>query len=146
MVNFRVSVTHESTSHESPVGCKSGCKAVLDTGTSLIIGPPEQVFRIYSAAGARFNPRTNELPSINCNKVDSLPMLTFEMGPAAGHQFQLSGPDYVLKSGDDRCVLGLHAGFNMEKDSWILGGVFLKKFYSEFDMENSQVGLAVAIR
>ena len=125
------------------VGCSTndGCRAVLDTGSSLIIGPPEQVFRIYSAAGARFNP-SNDLPAVDCDRRVTLPTVTFSLGQ---HQFHLSGSDYVLKVGDE-CVIGIHAGFNMAKDSWILGGVFLKKYYSEFDLENSTVGLALSVR
>lgn len=133
------------TKSSSPtVGCSTngGCRAVLDTGSSLVIGPPEQVFKIYSAVGARFSP-SNELPAVNCDKRDSLPSVSFGMG---GHTFELTGSDYVLKVGDNKCVLGIHAGFNMDKDSWILGGVFLKKYYSEFDLENSRVGLAVSVR
>ena len=71
--------------------------------------------------------------------ISSLPSLTFVPG---AEDFQPSGRNYVLRLRRGQCLAGIHAGSNRDEGEWILGGVFLQKFYSEFDVAQSSIGLA----
>ena len=79
---------------DNTLACAGGCEAVLDTGTSLFVGPKEQSDAINKAIGGHeLIPGTGEY-FVRCKKLDTLPIIEFEFG---GKVFPLSGPDYVLK-------------------------------------------------
>ena len=76
------------------MACPGGCEAVLDTGTSLFVGPKEQSDAINKAIGGHeLIPGTGEY-FVRCKKLDDLPIIEFEFG---GKIFPLTGHDYVLK-------------------------------------------------
>ena len=76
------------------MACPGGCEAVLDTGTSLFVGPTEQSDAINKAIGGHeLIPGTGEY-FVRCKKLDDLPIIEFEFG---GKTFPLTGHDYVLK-------------------------------------------------
>ena len=76
------------------MACPGGCEAVLDTGTSLFVGPTEQATAINEAIGGHeLLPGTGEY-IVPCRKLDELPIIEFEFG---GKVFPLTGHDYVLK-------------------------------------------------
>ena len=76
------------------LACAGGCEAVLDTGTSLFVGPKDESDAINKAIGAiELIPGTGEY-FVRCKRLDYLPIIEFEFG---GKKFPLSGHDYVLK-------------------------------------------------
>jgi cathepsin D len=112
-----------------------GCEMVVDTGTSILAGPPTGVNKLIAQIGN---------VSSDCSNVASLPTITFEIG---GKDFDL-GPDfYVIKAaaenGAEQCQLGLQA-VNVGVPIWILGDPFLRKYYTVWDADNHQVGFALA--
>jgi len=118
-------------------------KAIADTGTSLLAIPKASLAALLGKfpPGA-VKPLAAGEYTVDCTKVDELPTLSFTI---AGKAFELQGADYVLKV-QTECLLGL-AGIDVPPPRgplWILGDVFLRKYYTVFDYGNSQIGFATA--
>lgn len=116
--------------------CKS-CALVVDTGTSVLTGPPSAIGPLLKMIGN---------VTADCSNVKTLPTITFVIN---GHSFDL-GPDfYVLQApgnnGKMECQLGIQ-GLNPGLPLWILGDPFIRKYYTVFDRTNNQVGFATAIQ
>jgi len=113
------------------------CPLVVDTGTSVITGPPGYVEPLITAIGT-VNP--------DCSNRDSLPTIAFTLN---GIDMTLESSFYVLYgddgTGHNTCQLGIESmdpGFPL----WILGDPFLRKYYTIFDRKANQVGFATAIQ
>lgn len=75
-------------------------------------------------------------------------MPTFEF-TIAGQKYELEGTDYVLEvsqGGQTQCLLGV-MGMDVPEPMgplWILGDVFLRKYYGIFDVGQARIGFALA--
>lgn len=116
-------------------------KCIVDSGTSIIAGPFAQVELIALKLGAKNFLKGEYI--ISCNTT-GLPDLNFRI---SGKTYSLSPEEYVINSGKV-CILGLMA-INVPAPNgplWILGDLFMRKYYTVFDVENQQVGFALANR
>jgi len=121
--------------------------AIADTGTSLLVMPSSafQAF-INDVPQAQYNSQAG-LYTVNCGAVSSLPNLNFGIG---GNQFSLSGNDYIVRladgPGNTLCAVGIMSmNSSPFGPQYILGDVFLRKYYSVFDMANGRVGFAKSV-
>merc|ERR1719382_1440333 len=78
--------------------------------------------------------------SINCSTLSSLPDLKVTLG---GQNFVLSGKDYVLQV-SGQCLFAF-TGIDVPAPRgplWIMGDVFMRKYYCVFDYGNKKMRIA----
>merc|ERR1712188_114876 len=102
------------------IGNLSKVEGIVDTGASLVAGKEW---------------------TLDCSKVAGLPDLDIMIG---GKNFPLKGSDYTLNV-SGQCLLGM-MGMDLSREglSLILGDVFIRKYYTVFDMGKQQLGFATA--
>jgi len=111
--------------------------AIVDSGTSLLSGPPAEVQTIALVMGAM---QVEGLWVVTCD--NDVPTLTFRLG---GRDFPLQKDDLVVEKVGNFCVLGIMSlPANLPTRSWILGDVFMRKYYVQFDWGQERVGIALA--
>ncbi|XP_078495231.1 cathepsin D-like [Ciona intestinalis] len=126
----------------STSACVAGCKAIVDSGTSLLAGPTDEIEKINKLIGAtKF---LNGEYLVQCNKMPTMPDITFSL---SGVKYTLKPSDYVMKesaAGESLCISGF-MGLDVPPPRgplWILGDIFMGKFYTTFDFANNRVGFA----
>ncbi|CDJ58032.1 eukaryotic aspartyl protease, putative [Eimeria maxima] len=114
---------------------KRGCRAAVDTGSSLITGPSSVINPLIKALNV----------AENCSNLGTLPTLTFVLKDIYGRlvNFSLAPRDYVVEELDARgnpnnCAAGFMA---MDVPAprgplFVLGNSFIRKYYSIFDRDH----------
>merc|ERR1719198_2617612 len=113
----------------------SDYKAVIDSGTSLLVGPKKIVDPLIKGIKVKED----------CSNIADLPTMTFTIDET---DYELDASDYVLKvtqGGKSQCLLGVQSmafpeGFNY----FILGDVFMRKYPSYFNLNDNTVSFQVA--
>lgn len=120
--------------HHLKGAADNNASVLLDTGTSLLAGPPDVVNSLLDQLGV----------ASNCSNFASLPDIAFVI---AGHELKLSPEDYIDRdvSGSD-CTLPLMTQDVKPGEGavWILGDPFLRKYYTVYDRDKMKVGIAQA--
>jgi hypothetical protein len=108
-----------------------GYKAVIDSGTSVLVGPKSLVDKLNA----------NIRVKLTCRGIEDLPNITFQID---GIDYVLTPEDYVLKitsEGVTECKNSIMSSdFPDDFKYFILGDTFMRKYYSYFDMNNHRVG------
>lgn len=115
-------------------------KAIVDSGTSILTGPSDSVASLADALGAKMLGDTGEY-LIPCDY--TLPAFEFTIN---SNVYTLDPIDYLIPDGD-LCILGI-MGLDVSAPTgplWILGDIFMRKYYTVFDSGNERVGFALAV-
>lgn len=119
-------------SESIPLTCQhqGNCRAIVDSGTSLIVGPANDIANIQNILN--INP--------DCSNLDEQPDLVFSIDNI---RYTVTPEFYVVKQidwwGQEQCTAGLAPG---SQDFWIFGDAFMRGFYVVFDKTDSQVAFA----
>merc|ERR1712096_312694 len=115
-----------------------GARGIVDSGTSLLVGPPHIIERIL--------PHVRADP--DCGNLHELKTLEINMRTTDGREvtYKLEPEDYVMKR-LGRCKTGIaimKIQLKMAHPIVILGDTFLRKYYSVFNHRTGEVGFAEA--
>jgi hypothetical protein len=125
-------------SGQSVTSCR---KAIVDSGTSLLAVPTADFAKIASTVGAKpmgSVPPLNKEYTFDCNATAPDFDIVIE-----GKTYTLTKEDYALQSGGS-CILGMTA-LDVPAPAgplYILGDVFMRKFYVKFDVGQKRLGFA----
>ena len=110
--------------------------SILDTGTTLIVGPPHQVATICLQAGGI---ASAEGPNVFCTYTRDMPrpIFTFEFN---GQKYEISEDAENFDEDNGVILTGLVGSTLGLADGWILGDVFLRDLYVAFDVDHSRAG------
>jgi len=116
-------------------------KAIVDSGTSLLAAPKEDIKKIAQAVGAHTVlpiPPFNREYLIDCSTPG--PDINFVIGVK---NYTLTKKDYVINDGGE-CLFAM-TGLDVPAPAgplYILGDTFMRAHYVKFDVENKQLGFA----
>ncbi|XP_074792061.1 gastricsin-like [Natator depressus] len=119
--------------------CSQGCQAIVDTSTSLLTIPQQFMNYFLQGVGAQENEYGEYV--VDCSRVQSLPTISFTIN---GVSFPLPPSAYIL-SNNGYCSVGVMPTYLPSQNRqplWILGDVFLRQYYSVYDMGNNRIGFA----
>ncbi|KAI6185088.1 Peptidase A1 domain-containing protein [Aphelenchoides bicaudatus] len=113
--------------------------SAVDTGTSFIYGPDDQVDQITRIANATYDP-DQYLNVVSCDAI--LPDLVFKIN---GHDFPVQGNELILDFGlgDNKCALAIYGAYT--EVEWLLAEPFLRAYCTVHDAGNLQVGFAKSL-
>lgn len=114
--------------------------AIVDSGTSLIVGPSKAIHSIANKIGA--SPTITGQYTVDCETLDSIPDITWAIN---GKEYTVAGKDLTIQSGG-MCIFAM-VGMDFPKPgpAWILGDVFMRKYYTVFDYDGARVAFAEAV-
>jgi hypothetical protein len=110
---------------------------ILDTGTTLMLIPPNDAFAIFENIPGAAHDNNGHI-FVPCNTNLNLTLIY------GGQPFTIDNRDMVLPTGTDTCVVGIiEASFDQQDpNQWLLGDTFLKNAYFSTDVGNNQISLA----
>mmetsp|Transcript_19779 Transcript_19779/g.37113 ORF Transcript_19779/g.37113 Transcript_19779/m.37113 type:complete len:488 (-) Transcript_19779:65-1528(-) len=119
------------------------CQAVLDTGSSLMMGPQADLDQLLTLLN--FGNNTQK----NCSQADKFPKLGFVID---GKKFEMEPDDYMDRSRDptlpphmESCWAHLMPiGDTGRGPIVVLGMPFLRAFYTAYNVRQKKIGIAVA--
>jgi len=112
--------------------------AAIDTGTSAL-GVPTDVAEMLNTMINATRTWTGQY-TVECDTIPDLPDLGFVFD---GRNYKISASDYILQL-QGTCVSGF-IGIDISpggSDIWIIGDIFLKKYFTVYDLGRNAVGFA----
>lgn len=114
--------------------------AIVDTGTSFLVGPMKEAIALAQAVGALYDVQSGQW-TVDCWNREGLKDIEIEIldGMGTSATFVLTQQEYILNL-NGRCYVGIQGLPNLS--FWILGDTFIRTRYTVFDMTNDRVGFA----
>ncbi|KAI9785747.1 MAG: hypothetical protein M1839_008764 [Geoglossum umbratile] len=110
-----------------------GKTAIIDTGTSMILLPPNDAAKLHSLFPKM--KQDGESFQIPCSSTQSI---LFTLG---GVTYAVPPKDYLGRSIDDQyCASNIIGRQTFGTDQWLMGDTFLKNVYSVFDLDKGRIG------
>lgn len=114
--------------------CREGCTAIVDTGAPWIVGPNDEIKAILETIGA------DSHGNVDCMMIGELPTVTLVIN---GKEFPIEPYYYInLTEMDEGRRAVCNVGFIQGGDLWMLGDVFIGRYYTMFDFGNLRIGFA----
>ncbi|XP_027387743.1 pregnancy-associated glycoprotein 1-like [Bos indicus x Bos taurus] len=131
---------HSITIKRKVIACSDGCEALVDTGTTHIEGPGRLVSNIQKLIGARLRGSKHY---VYCSVVNTLPSIIFTIN---GVNYPVPARALILKDSRGHCYTTFKdSKLSPSTETWILGDVFLRQYFSVYDRGNDRIGLAQAV-
>ncbi|XP_056416645.1 gastricsin-like isoform X1 [Hyla sarda] len=140
-VYWQIGIQEFAINGQATGWCSQGCQAIVDTGTSPLTVPQQYMGSLLQYLGAQQGQNGQFL--VNCNNVQNLPPISFTIN---GNQFPIPPSQYIIQN-NGYCTVGVEETYLPSQNGqplWILGDVFLRQYYSVYDMSNNRVGFAQA--
>lgn len=121
-------------------------RGVVDSGTSLMVVPTDEIKSIASAVGAKqlsVIPPLNREYSIDCDS--SAPDIDFQID---GKTYSLTKAEYILDQGSGTCLFAF-MGQDIPAPVGpliIMGDIFMRAHYCKFDVGQRRVGIAQIVK
>ncbi|KAH9895126.1 acid protease [Cubamyces lactineus] len=119
---------------------ESGVQTIIDSGTTIIYGPPSQVSAFYkSIPNSKVYDSENGFYSFPCSSVPS--NVAFSWG---GQQWTISAANFNFGRVSSTMCIGAIAGqdLGLGSNTWLLGDSFMKNVYTVFSFDQNSVGFA----
>ncbi|CAG9335577.1 unnamed protein product [Blepharisma stoltei] len=110
--------------------------AIIDTGTSVIIGPKNDVNNILLGLYNNHGCKLDSSSELYCSCTGTYPNMTFQF---SGHNFTLQPSDY-FEVYEGYCFPALY--YSSQLSTWLLGDSFIRRFYINFDIDGMRMGFA----
>jgi len=130
--------------------------AIIDSGSTFVLGPAKGIGKYLELNGVECFDLDDfgDAIKVECNEEfgfdvaattcenDLIP-LSFFVG---GEQYDITKDELLMKVETDSgeiCFLRIMSDFEISS-GWVLGDVFMDRYFAAFDFENNRIGLAVA--
>jgi hypothetical protein len=133
---------------------KNPYTTIVDSGTTLIIMPPDDFALLYAKFKKELGSDTLICAYGICMAYESCSSISSKLLPlyfAFDDEIQFSVPpsEYLLDGSDfigmqNTCIVGI-MGMEFKTNFYILGDIFLKNYYSVYNFEDNSVGLGLSI-
>jgi hypothetical protein len=121
-------------------------QAIIDSGTSLILMPKREftdIMKYLKSTLKKICVSQGMLVICACpdGSYHDFPVIKIE---AEGKLNLTIQPDFYIRREKHRCslLIGINGEEDLEQGSWVLGDVFMRQFYTIFDLEQKQIGIA----
>lgn len=122
--------------------CFGGCDAVIDSGTSYLVGPRGDMGELNKRLGF-VKQEDGEMVLPHCD-LSKMPDLIFTI---EGKPFPIKPESYVVQTSHKPSVVTCSSALvGLPVPHWIIGDVFIGQYYTIFDLGEKRIGFASAKR